>query len=137
MLAQRHPRYGYLMLHAMLKNQGQKVNKKRVWRIYTALGLQVRRIRRKKLKRPRTPMSVPTRADERWRMDFVSETLIRGYRFRVLNLVDDFTKECVGQRVAPSITGQAVAQFLNSLKRRPKTIVVDNGTEFTSKAMQR
>jgi len=137
MLAQRYPRYGYLMLHAMLKNQGQKVNKKRVWRIYTALGLQVRRIRRKKLKRPRTPMSVPTRADERWRMDFVSETLISGYRFRVLNIVDDFTKECVGQRVAPSITGQAVAQFLNSLKRRPKTIVVDNGTEFTSKAMQR
>ena len=135
-LAERYPRYGYLMLHAMLRNQGQKINKKRVWRIYTALGLQVRTAKRKKIKRPRVPMAVPTRPDERWSMDFVSDALISGYRFRVLNIVDDFTKECVGQLVAPSITGKAVAQFLNSLKRQPKTIVVDNGAEFTSKAMQ-
>ena len=135
-LAERYPRYGYLMLHAMLVNQGQKVNRKRVYRIYTQLGLQVRTTRRKKLKRPRVPMSVPTRPDERWSMDFVSDALSSGYRFRVFNVVDDFTKECVGQLVAPSITGKAVAQFLTSLKRRPKTIVMDNGVEFTSKAMQ-
>ncbi|WP_407702708.1 IS3 family transposase [Sulfurivirga caldicuralii] len=136
-LAESHPRYGYLMLHAMLVNQGQHINRKRVYRLYRLLGLQVRTARRKKLKRPRIPMVVPTRPDERWSMDFVSDALINDYRFRVLNIVDDFTKECVGQLVAPSITGQAVVRFLSSLKRRPKTVVVDNGAEFTSKAMLR
>jgi len=137
-LAERYPRYGYLMLHAMLKRQGLVQNKKRTYRIYTELGLQVRTKRRKKLVRPRIPMVVPTQPNERWSLDFVSDQLACGRRFRVLNVVDNYTRESVGQLVDISISGYRVARFLNELSHRrplPKTLVCDNGTEFTSKAM--
>jgi putative transposase len=137
-LAERYPRYGYLMLHAMLKHKGLVVNRKRTYRIYTELGLQVRTKKRKKLIRPRVPMAVPTRSDERWSLDFVSDQLACGRRFRILNVVDDYSRELTGQFVDFSISGLRVARFLNELgqyRSLPKTLVCDNGTEFTSKAM--
>ena len=126
------------MLHAMLKNKGLVVNRKRTYRIYTELGLQVRTKRRKKLIRPRIPMVVPTQSNQRWSLDFVSDQLACGRRFRVLNVVDDYSRESVGQLVDISISGYRVARFLTELSQRrplPKTLVCDNGTEFTSKAM--
>lgn len=137
-LAANHSSYGYLFLHGLLKAEGLVINKKRTYRIYTEEGLQVRTRKRKKLQRPRLPMEVPTAANRCWAMDFVSDQLSFGRRFRVLNIVDVYTREMVGQLTAISITGQQVARFLDQLaeqRQLPKTITFDNGTEFTSKAM--
>jgi putative transposase len=137
-LAVKQSAYGYLLLHGMLKAEGLVVNKKRTYRIYTQEGLQVRTKKRKKLQRPRQPMEVPLTVNQRWSMDFVSDQLSNGRRFRALNVVDDFSREMVGQLVSVSISGRQVARFLDPLceaRGRPNKIVCDNGTEFTSKAM--
>ena len=135
-LAEQYPRYGYPTLHDMLRIEGLVRNPKRTYRIYREEELQVRRKRRKKLIRPRIPMSLPTRINERWSMDFMPDQLANGRRFRVLNVVDDFSRECVLQIVDTSISGQRLARELDKLNRPlPKTIVVDNGPEFTCKAM--
>ena len=135
-LAEQYPRYGYPTLHDMLRATGHVTNHKRTYRIYREEGLQVRTKRRKKLTRPRVPMLVPDKVNQRWSMDFVSDQLANGRRFRVLNVVDDYSRECVLQIVDTSISGQRVARALGQLNRPlPKTIVVDNGPEFTSKAM--
>ncbi len=135
-LAELYPRYGYPTLHDMLSTEGLVVNPKRTYRIYREEGLQVRTKRRKKITRPRIPMLVPDAVNQRWSMDFVSDQLANGRRFRVLNIVDDFSRECVLQIVDTSISGQRLARDLDQLERPlPKTIVVDNGPEFTSKAM--
>ena len=137
-LAVAQSAYGYLLLHGLLKGEGLVVNRKRTYRIYTEEGLQVRTKKRKKLQRPRQPMEVPFAANQRWSMDFVSDQLSNGRRFRVLNVVDDFSREMVGQLVSVSISGRQVARFLDQMietRGRPDRIVCDNGTEFTSKAM--
>lgn len=137
-LAEHYSRYGYPTLHGMLKDEGLVINPKRTYRIYREEGLQVRTKRRKKLNRPQVPMVVPGRVNERWSMDFVSDQLANGRRFRVLNIVDDFSRECVLQAVDFSISGQRLALELDRLAERrplPGTIVCDNGPELTSKAM--
>jgi putative transposase len=137
-LAQQYPRYGYLVLHHLLRAEGWVRNRKRTYRIYTALSLQLRTKRRKKLCRPRVAMTVPSKPNERWSVDFMSDQLSNGRRFRILNLVDDYSRECVGQLVDFSISGERLTRFLDELRRRrsmPKTLVCDNGTELTSKAM--
>ena len=137
-LAEQYPKYGYPTLHDMLKTEGLVKNRKRTYRLYCEEGLQVRTKKRKKLKRPRAPMLVPDTVNQRWSMDFVSDQLACGRRFRVLNVVDDFSCECVGQVVDVSISGQRVARYLNELAEHrglPKVIVCDNGPEFTSKAL--
>lgn len=83
-------------------------------------------------------MEVPNEVKQRWSMDFVADQLANGRRFRVLNVVDDFSRELIGQLVSVSINGNMVSRFLDQLmetRKRPKSIVCDNGTEFTSKAM--
>ena len=89
-LAEQYPRYGYLMLHAMRRAEGLVVNRKRTYRIYTDMGMQVRTKRRKKLTRPRVPMVVPTRLNERCSLDFVHDQLGDGRRIRILHIVNDF-----------------------------------------------
>ena len=101
----------------MLRREGLVKNPKRTYRIYSEEQLQVRTKRRKKLTRPRIPMAVPTKRDERWSIDFVSDQLANGRRFRVLNIVDDFTRECVGQLIETSISGLRMSRFLDSLDR--------------------
>jgi putative transposase len=137
-LAERYPRYGYPTLHAMLRAEGLVMNPKRTYRLYREEGLQVRTKRRKKLTRPRVPMPVPTRVNERWSVDFVSDQLANGRRFRVFNIVDDYSRECVAQFVDFSISGLRLTNELDQLvacRKLPKTIVCDNGPELTCKAM--
>ena len=119
----------------MLRADGFVKNPKRTYRVYREEGLQVRTKKRKKLTRPRVPMLVPDRANVRWSMDFVSDQLANGRRFRIFNLVDDFTRECVLQIVDFSISGHRLARELDQLRMLPKTIVCDNGPELTCKAM--
>lgn len=137
-LARKYPRYGYLTLHELLRREGLVVNRKRTYRLYREQGLQVRRQRRKKLSRTRVAILVPIFVNQRWSMDFVSDQLACRRRFRVLNIIDDYSRECVGQIVDTSISGERVVRFLEELGRKralPKTLVCDNGSEFTSKAM--
>ena len=83
-------------------------------------------------------MDRPTAVNQRWSMDFVSDQLATGRRFRVLNVVDDFSREMVGQLVSISISGHHVARYLSELieaRGKPEAIVCDNGPEYTGKAL--
>ncbi len=114
------------------------VNRKRTYRLYTALGMQIRTRRRKKLHQPPIPMALPTRVNERWSLDFVHDQLANSRRIRVLNIIDDFSRKCVGQLVDTSISGARLARYLDELamtRSLPTSIVLDNGPELTSKAM--
>jgi putative transposase len=138
-LATEYPRYGYTLLHGMLSAEKLVVNRKKTYRIYREEKLQVRTKARKRLaKQLRVEMPVPEAPNVRWSMDFVSDQLATGRRFRILNIVDDYTRECLVQLVDFSIAGQRVARILNALTETrglPEQIVNDNGPEFTSKAM--
>ena len=138
-LAARYRRYGYLRLHVLLAGEGLVVNAKRTWRLYREEGLQVRRRKRRRLpRRDRLPLPVPDRPMRRWSLDFMSDQLSCGRRFRILNIVDDCSRECPGQIVDLSISGERLARFLDDLARRrglPEGLVMDNGPEPTSKAM--
>jgi putative transposase len=128
-LAERCPWYGYPTLHDMLRIEGPIRNPKRTCRIYGEESLQLRRKRRGKLTRPRLLMAVPTRVNERWSVDFVSDQLANGRRFRVFNVVDDFGRDCVAQIVDFSISGLRLARELDRISARralPGRIVCDN-----------
>ena len=139
-LAVKRPRYGYRRLHALLKRAGEHVNHKRVYRLYRELGLPLRRRRRRKLmRRGPGPAAVPSRANERWSMDFVSDSLSNGQALRVLTVVDDHTRECVAVEVDTSLPGERVCRVLESAvgqRGRPMSIVVDNGPEFRGRTLQ-
>jgi putative transposase len=134
-LAERYPRYGCPTLHDMLKSAGRVRNHQRTYRIYRERGVQLRRRKRKKITRARVPMLVPGAPNQRWSMDFVSDQLANG-RLGVLNVIDDYSRECVLQIVDTSISGVRVARELGALSPPlPRTPVCDNGPELTSKAM--
>lgn len=135
-LAVEYPRSGHRSLHEMLKKEGLVINRKRSYRIYREEGLSVRVKKKGKIRSERVRLETPAFAGERWSMDFVSDQLSGGRRFRVLNVIDDYTRECVLQVVDTSIGGARLARELLHLGRRlPRRIVCDNGPEFTSKAM--
>ena len=138
-LAAQRKRFGSPRLHILLKRENLVINHKRTERIYREEGLSLRRKRRKKgAAGVRVMMPSPQRPNQRWSMDFVSDQLANGRRFRVLNVVDHFSRELVLQVVDLSISGQRLARELSQLADRrpmPRTIVCDNGPEFTSKAM--
>lgn len=137
--ASARPRFGYRRLHILIARDGVRVNHKRLYRLYRVAGLQVRRRRRKRLTRgERVPLAVPTRRGERWSMDFTLDTLADGRAFRTLNIVDDFTRECVAIEVDRSLPGLRVARVLDRLATAhglPQTIVVDNGPEFAGRTL--
>lgn len=132
--------YGYLRLHTLLVREGWRVNRKRVHRLYREEGLQLR-VRRPKRRRsavPRGPRVVPTASNQVWAMDFMQDTLADGRTLRVLTLIDSHTRECLTLAVAPRFTGADVARVVGAvgaLRGLPARITVDNGTEFTSKAL--
>ena len=132
-------RFGYRRLHILLEREGLVVNHKRVHRIYRAAGLQVRRRHRKRLTRAeRIPLPVPDRRLARWSMDFTVDTLADGRGFRTLNIVDDFTRECVAIEADRSLPGLRVARVLDRLHATiglPQSIVVDNGPEFAGRTL--
>jgi putative transposase len=123
----------------MLRREGWNVNHKRVHRLYVEEGLQVRlRKRKKRVSHLRVPQVLPQRANERWSMDFMHDRLEDGRPFRVLTVVDLFTRECPLLVADSSLSGRKVAVFLEKLRqegRAPKVITVDNGTEFVSRAL--
>ena len=138
-LAQARRRFGYRRLHFLLKREGLAMNQKRFRRLYREEGLQVRkRGGRKRALGLRAPLALPSRPNERWSLDFVSDTLTDGRRFRALAIVDDCTRECLALVADTSLSGARVARELDAIiavRGKPKTCVSDNGTELTSMAI--
>ena len=131
--------FGFERLTILLRREGWFVNRKRVYRLYKEEGLQVRTKQRKKIAR-RRPVVVefPTGPNQRWSMDFVHDRLEDGRKFRILTVVDQFTKECVALHAKPRLMGSDVAEALDLAIRergKPASITVDNGSEFAGKVM--
>ena len=140
-IAQRWKRWGYRQIYDRLRLEGITVNHKRVYRLYREEGLMVRRKRRKKLVVERKPLTPATGPNQRWSMDFVLDTLADGRKVRVLNVIDDFTREAIGLEIDSSIPGLRVAHVLERTGlirgKVAESIVCDNGPEFTSMALSR
>ncbi len=132
-------RFGYRRIHVMVEREGHMVNHKKLRRIYAEEKLQVRRRGgRKRALGTRKPMVLPDGPNQRWSLDFVSDAFTDGRRFRILTVVDDFTRENLALVADTSLSGQRVTRELDQViaeRGMPGTIVSDNGTEFTSMAI--
>jgi putative transposase len=138
-LAAERRRFGYRRLHVLLRREGHLVNKKRVQRIYREEKLMVRRRGgRKRALGIRRPIEAALAPNQRWSLDFVSDQMTDGRRFRILCVVDDCTRENLALVPDTSLSGARVARELDAIiahRGRPGTIVSDNGTELTSNAI--
>jgi putative transposase len=138
-LANERKRFGYRRLFILLRQDGEPSGINRIYRLYREEGLTVRKRRaRRRAIGTRAPLVVEAKANARWSLDFVHDQLANGRRFRVLNIVDDVTRECLAAIPDTSISGRRVARELTTLieqRGKPGMIVSDNGTEFTSHAM--
>jgi transposase InsO family protein len=138
-LANARRRFGYRRLFVLLRRDGEPSGLNRIYRLYREEGLGVRKRRaRRRAVGTRAPILVEARPNARWSLDFVHDQFANGRRFRVLNIVDDVTKECLAAVPDTSIPGRRVARELTALIERhgkPGMIVSDNGTEFTCNAM--
>jgi transposase InsO family protein len=138
-LANARKRFGYRRLFILLRQAGEPSGVNRIYRLYREEGLSVRKRRsRKRAVGTRGPIPIEAKANARWSLDFVHDQFASGRRFRVLNIVDDATRECLAAIPDTSISGRRVARELTALigrRGKPGTIVSDNGTEFTSNAM--
>jgi putative transposase len=139
-LAANRVRFGYRRLTVLLRREGWPVNAKRIYRLYTEDGLAVRtKVRKKIARRTRIPAVKAIRPNEKWSMDFVAARLLDRRWFRVLTVVDQFTRECLVLVADSSLTGQKVALALAQViaeRGAPTSITVDNGSEFYSRAME-
>lgn len=139
-LAAQRPRFGYRRLCVLLRRQGVRINHKRVHRLYRLEGLSLRR-RGRKRRRGRVGRLLPAVGiNQRWSMDFVSDSLAAGTRFRALTIVDEASRYSPAVEVDTSLSGLRVARVLERATQEhglPETIVVDNGPEFISKALDR
>lgn len=138
-LAHERHRFGYRRLHVLLQREGIFMNIKKTYRLYTDEGLSVKKRKgRKRALGTRVPLVKATRLNQIWSLDFVSDALSDGRRFRILSVVDQYSRECIGLVVDTSLSGLRVARELTNLiatRSKPDVIVSDNGTEFTSKAI--
>ena len=131
-------RWGYRRLHRVLTREGLRVNVKRVYRLYREEGLAVRRRKRKRVAVARHPMLVPTRLNECWAMDFMSDVLSSGRRYRVFNVVDVLSREALAAEVDTSLPAARVIRALEEiaiLRGYPARITLDNGPEFRGMAL--
>ncbi len=138
-LAEQRHKFGAPRLHVLLRREGFLINHKRTERLYREEGLSLRlKRRRKRSSHLRVVLAAPERINQHWSMDFVSDSLHNGRRFRTLTVVDDLSKECPVLEVDHSLTGQRVTRVLERIaltRGLPEVITVDNGPEFISKAV--
>jgi putative transposase len=138
-IAHERRRFGYRRLHVLLNREGCLVNHKKLFRLYREEKLSVRRRGgHKRALGTRAPMTVPVLPNERWSLDFVADQMTDGRRFRILTVVDDCTRECLALVVDTSLSDARVARELDRLvaeRGKPKMVVSDNGSEFTSNAI--
>jgi putative transposase len=138
-LAASRVRFGYRRLTVILRREGWRVNPKRVYRLYTEDGLTVRtKVRKKLARRSRVATPKAMRPDAKWSMDFMSAKLLDGRWFRVLTVIDQFTRECLALVAGSALNGQQVALALSQVvaeRGTPQSITADNGSEFAGRAM--
>ena len=138
-LAVECPRAGYRLMFDRLRWEGTRVNHKRVYRLYREEGLQLPKRRRKHLRSiRRQPLTQAAAINTRWSMDFMSDAFGDGRRFRVFNLIDDFSRECLAIEVGTSLPGLVVTRVLDRVAERrgyPAVIVADNGPEFRGREL--
>lgn len=138
-LANERRRFGYRRLFILRRREGERSGLNRIYRLYREEGLTVRKQRaRRRAVGMRAPLLVEAKANARWSLDFVHDQFACGRRFRILNIVDDVTRECLAAVPDTSISGRRVARELSALIERrgkPGLIVSDHGTEFTSNAV--
>ena len=142
-IANTRVRFGFWRIYVLLRCEGWKVNHKRIYRIYKAEGLNLRtkRPRRRKAAANRMDRIVLTGPNQSWTMDFVSDTLFDGKKFRALTVVDNHTRECLAIEVAQSLTGDDVVRVLTNIAKErrqyPLRVQADNGPEFVSLALDK
>jgi putative transposase len=137
-LAEERPRWGYRRLHVLLRREGIPINRKRTYRLYREERLMVRRRKRKRVVVVRRPIEAPTRVNERWSMDFMNDSFINRRRYRILNVVDDCSHEALASEPDTSLPATRVIRVLDELEIErglPERIVLDNGSEFRSEAL--
>jgi putative transposase len=137
-LATERVRWGYRRLHVLLKREGLVVNHKRVHRVYREEGLAVRRRKRKRVAVARQPLANPIRLNECWAMDYMSDALSNGRRYRIFNVVDALSREVLRSEVDTSLGATRVVRALEeiaALRGDPARITLDNGPEFRSRAL--
>jgi putative transposase len=138
-IASARVRYGYRRIHVLLRREGWLVNAKRVYRLYRLDGLEIRtKVRKKRASSLRSHLPVAQHPNEQWSMDFMSDALANGRRFRVLTLVDNMTRESPAIEVGSHLTGHHVVAVLERLAQEgtvPRMLQVDNGPEFSSRAL--
>jgi putative transposase len=138
-LAQERRRFGSPRIYQLLRRQGLIINHKKVERLYREEGLSLRKRKRKKVgAQARVILPPASRPNERWSMDFVSDGLVSGRRFRALTIVDEFSRECPAIEVDTSLGGSRVVRVLErlaELRGLPEMITMDNGPEFTGRAL--
>jgi putative transposase len=134
-LAAVRRRFGYRRLHILMRREGFVMNHKKLRRLYREERLQMRRRSgRKRALGTRAPMAIPQGPNQRWSLDFLSDAFTDGRRFRILAVVDDFTRECLALVADTSLGGQRVVRELEAVivhRGRPAMCVSDNGTELT------
>jgi putative transposase len=141
-ITQTRVHYGYRRVHVLLRREGFKDNHKRVYRLYSQMGLSLRhkRPRRNKAVQLRQPKMQASQINQIWSMDFVADNLFDGRKLRMLTVVDCYTRECLAIHVGQSLKGEDVAQVLQTIiqtRGQPKTIKSDNGSEFVGKVMDK
>ncbi|TQF67866.1 IS3 family transposase [Pseudoalteromonas luteoviolacea] len=139
-LVERHPGWGMPKLFKRLRHQGKVWNKKRVERVYNLLKLNLRRKGKRRVPtRTPKPLSAPGKHNDSWSMDFMSDALNYGHRFRTLNVLDDYNRQALAIEVDTSLTAERVIRVLERViawRGTPKQIRVDNGPEFTSNVLE-
>lgn len=135
-LARSKPRYGYRRLQVLLRREGERVNHKRLYRVYREAGLAMRRKQRKHCVRQGQPLGARTAANQEWALDFVHDAVACGRAIRVLSVVDAFTRECLALEVDTSFASPRVTRVLEGIvaeRGAPQAIRCDNGPELTSR----
>jgi putative transposase len=135
-LACEKPRFGYRRLHVLLRRDGERINHKRVQRVYRAAGLCVRRIRRKRLTRSYTVSPKLSAPNQEWAIDFASDVAASGQRLRIFSVVDAFTRECLALETDTSLPSRRVTRVLQRIidqRGRPEFLRSDNGPEVSSR----
>lgn len=140
LLTQKHPNIGFWSCYYRLRNRGEGINHKRLRRVYRAMNLHIRRRPKRRLPdRIKLPLVVPTGANQCWSLDFMSDALTDGRKFRVLNIIDDFNRESLQIEVDTSLPALRVQRVLDNVVAQrglPGNIRSDNGPEFISHLME-
>jgi putative transposase len=135
-LAREKPRYGYRRLQVLVEREGERVNHKRLYRVYREAGLCLKRKRRKHCVRSGLPLSHATAANQEWALDFAHDVIAAGRTIRVLSVVDAYTRECLALEVDTGFASRRVTRVLDGIiagRGKPQAIRCDNGPELTSR----